>query len=170
MTRVDGRASAAESFVIHPPICVAGRDLFPIDALFDVNRTRAVPPAFLSFSCRFFSPGLSRCGVSDGFVPRRGRPKEWLHRRELSYDTLVESGRRGEDTSLHGDPRPSAGGRDPAEDRPSAVANAIGHINDRADAPQPATGIHPSQHASPQPVTGHVPTLAGGRGGRRARR
>ena len=54
---------------------------------------------------------------------------------------LVKPKRSGEDTFLHSDPRSSAGGQDAIADEPSAVANAIGHIDDRADAPQPATGI-----------------------------
>ena len=47
--------------------------------------------------------------------------------------------KKAQDASLYSDPQPIAGRRDPAEDRPSAVAHAIGHIDDRAGVPSART-------------------------------
>jgi len=58
---------------------------------------------------------------------------------EVRTCTFVEP-RRRQDASLRPLLRRRAGGRAPAEDRPSGVAHAIGHIDDRADAPATRDG------------------------------
>ena len=64
----------------HDSISVAGRDFLPIDALFDVNRTRAVPPAFLSFRCRFIFRAF-RGAASRTDLSRRGGLRESMSER-----------------------------------------------------------------------------------------
>jgi hypothetical protein len=51
---------------------VAGRDFLTIDALFDIERKGAVLRACFPLLPPILFPGLSRCGVSDGFGSKRG--------------------------------------------------------------------------------------------------
>jgi hypothetical protein len=80
----------------------------------------------------FFRPlfGRSKRGHPDGAYRQDGYTKERTHTVRPSNQD-----RRTEDASLHSDPRPSTRVRDPAEDRPSAVADAIGLIDDRTGVP-----------------------------------